>query len=200
MTDKKINITETMDKNFWLEVGAREAIENHLFKIALEHAELASKDVDREDVPKMQTEMKHSIIAIVMSFTALEALSNDLYKSITRHDFESDDFEKFPKDPIKKWKNLAKRAFELKNPNEKLSLPHNFTKTLREIKTLRNFIIHYKPKLENTRNLRRTSKDHVASHELEIFNSENAAKAIQTVRTLLETFEKITGYKVPKLE
>jgi|GEM_PF-5338189 len=183
-----------------LEIGARESIENHLFRIAKEHTELASEDVDREDVPKMQIEMNHSIIAIVMSFTALEALSNDLYKKITGYDFDSDEFKKFDKYPIKKWKKLANLAFQLKNPNRPLRLPSNFSKALNELRILRNSIIHYKPTPENTRNLRRTSKDHVASRELELFTSEQSTKALETVRTLLDTFEKITGYKVPKLE
>lgn len=181
-------------------VWARESIENHLFRIAKEHALLASQYVDRNDVPKMQDEMKHSIIAIVMSFTALEALSNDLYKRITGHDFNSDDFKKFDNSSIKKWKKLAKLAFKLKNPDKQLQLPSNFTKALNELKLLRDLIIHYKPDPENTRFLKRTPSNHVVSPELEVFTSEEATKAIQTVRTLLETFEKITGYEVPKIE
>ena len=183
-----------------LSIAARETIEKHLFTIAKEHAQLASENVDREYVPTMQIEMKHSIIAIVMSFTALEALSNDLYKRITGNDFNSDEFKKFNNSPIKKWKKLAKLAYQLKNPSEQLCLPSNFTKALNKVRVLRNLIIHYKPKPENIETLRRTTHNHIVSPELVLFTSEEATKAIQSVRMLLKTFEEITGYEVTKLE
>ena len=196
----KVHVGGSSTSSGSLSIAARETIEKHLFTIAKEHAQLASENVDRENVPKMQIEMKHSIIAIVMSFTALEALSNDLYKKITGNDFDSDEFKKFDNNPIKKWKKLAKLAFRLKNPSEQLRLPSNFTKALNEIRILRNQIIHYKPKPENIETLRRTPDNHVVSPELAIFTSKEATKAVQTVRTLLKTFEEITGYEVPKLE
>jgi hypothetical protein len=33
-----------------------------------------------------------------------------------------------------------------------------------------------------------------------LFTSEEATKAIETVRNVLKTFEKVTGYEVPKIE
>lgn len=185
-------------------VWARESIENHLFKIAKEHAQLASQYVDRDDVPRMQIEMKHSIIAIVMSFTALEALSNDIYSRLTRKDFDTKEFKTFDRNTeglVGKWKELVKLAFQSKHPNGKEpSIPNNFTNSLDELRKLRHQIIHYVPKPENTKFLRRTARNHFVSPELEIFTAEEATKAIETVRTLLRTFHEITGYEVPKLE
>lgn len=188
----------------YLVVLARETMENHLFSIAQEHAELASQNVNRDDVGTMQIEMKHSLIAIVMSFTALEALCNELYQRLTQNtDFDSKEFNEFDRKsngPIGKWKKLAKLAFEFKNPNKELSLPSNFTKALNELRKLRHSIMHYKPESKNTRFLRKTSKNQVVTQELEKFTSNEAKKAINTVKSFLEVFENITGMELSKLD
>ncbi|MEQ9619866.1 MAG: hypothetical protein RIG61_11935 [Deltaproteobacteria bacterium] len=180
-----------------------ENIESQLFVIAKEHDELASHDIDRDDVEKTRKEMKHSIIAIVMSFTALEALSNNLFKILTGKNFKSKKFKKFDRNKrglIGKWEELAELAFRTNSPNKEFILTEDFSRLLIKIKNLRHAIIHYKPRVESPDVLKKFPDNSPLYTELEQFNSNEARKAVETVREFLDNFEKNTGYKVPKLD
>lgn len=180
---------------------ARENIESQLFTIAKEHAEMASRDIDRSNAEERRKEMKHSIIAIVMSYTAVEALSNNLFQILTGHSFASNEFKKFDGELNSKWEYLSQIAYQqMNNTNEKKALPREVKKQLIELKEIRDQIIHYKPKPENLDKLGRFPDNSPINPEFTLFTSEEATKAIETVRNVLKTFEKVTGYEVPKIE
>jgi hypothetical protein len=181
----------------------REKIERQLFAIAKEHAELAAGAIDRNDPEKTRAEMKHSIIAIFMSYTALEALSNNLFRIFTEYDYDSSEFNKFDRNRrglIGKWERLTELALQKFKPDDEFLISDKFEALLNTQKNLRDSIIHYKPKLENLENIDRFPDNSPINPEFILFTSVEATKAIQTVRTFLETFEKATGYKVPKLD
>jgi len=181
----------------------RENIEKQLFAIAKEHAEIASQDVDRSDIEKMRKEMKHSIIVIVMCYTALEALSNYLYKTLTDKDFDSNDYNSRFKnnEPKSRWNYLTRLAHQQEHRTDEVkSLPSDIIKDLNDLTELRRQIIHYKPIPESPQSLKRFPDNSPVNPELDTFTSSEAMKSIRTVRTLLETFEKITGYEVPEIE
>ena len=164
---------------------------------------MASSNIDRSNVEKTREEMKHSMIAIAMCYTALEALSNDLFNRLTNHDFDSDDYKsKFSKKELtSRWNHLIGLAYQQEHHSHEIrSLPDRISRDLDELAYLRHQIIHYNPKPESAETVRKFSDDSPVSPELELFTSLEAKQSIQTVRELLETFEKITGYEVPKIE
>jgi len=183
-------------------LSARENIERQLFAIAKEHAELASHNIDRNDPEKTRIEMKHSIIAIVMSYTALEALSNNLFQILTGQSFDSIEFNKFDSIELNsKWEHLSHIAYQqMNNTNEKKALPRDVKKQIIEFNSIRDQIIHYKPNPENLETLGRFPGNSPINREFTLFTSEEASKAIDTVRNVVKTFNEVTGYDVPKLE
>ncbi len=184
-------------------LSARESIEHHLFNIAKENSKIAIQNTDRDDVPKMQIEMRHSIITIIMCYTVLEAISNNIFIRLTKENFDSGEFKnKFNKRELKsKWDFITYTAYQQNNKtNEKRTLPKEIKNRLDELKTLRDQIIHYKPRAQNTDSLRKTTNGMIVTPELEVFTSKSSNEAIKTVHELLENFELITGFKVPKLD
>ena len=147
----------------------------------------------------MQNEMRHSLIAIVMSHLSLEALINTIG---TAHYVNH-------RDPIRKeiWVKQIER-YSLKNKFKTVAQQiyedktgHKNGKTLNEdtldkieyLKELRHSIVHYKPKPEDTRVLKKTSNIHVISPELEKYTSKKAKTVIKTVVEVIEAFNKLAG-------
>jgi hypothetical protein len=186
-----------------VQFSVREGIERHLFNIAKENSELAIQNTNRDDVSKMRIEMRHSIITIIMCYTVLEAISNNIFIRLTKENFDSREFKnKFDKRELKsKWDFITYTAYQENNKTkEKRTLPKEIKTKLDKLKTLRDQIIHYKPRAHNTDSLRKTSNGMTVTPELEVFTSEGSNEAIQTVRELLENFERITGFRAPKLD
>lgn len=179
-------------------VSSRSTLEMHLFDIAVEHAKKAGENVDRDNMLKMQEEMKNSLIAIVMSHFSLEALANSIGMEY---------YGEYP-DPARqqKWKeirdltltsklkHLATVAYQEKaESEEKRTLSNSVTKLIDDLTDLRHSIVHYKAITEINFLLRHTSKDEPVSPELERYTSEAAKKAVETVIRVAREFSDLVG-------
>ena len=174
-------------------VSVRETLEMHLFDIAVEHAKRAVGDIDRNDMRKMQEELKNSLIAIVMAHCCLEALANSIGmkfygthpKSERRKKWKEIEGLALPN----KWQHLATVAYQEKTrTQEKRTLPKSVKNLLEELHSLRHSLVHYQAMPEYIYSLRRTSKNEPVSPEMKKYTSKEAIRAVGTVITTVEAF------------
>jgi HEPN domain-containing protein len=193
--DEKEEIKKVSDKLNLKEgiiVLAREELERHLFDIATKHAKKAEENINRDDTEEMQKEMKHSIIAIVMSVFSLEALINYIgRKHYTDNKLRIKWTDRIEKrcSLIGKFTMVARKIHrDQTGDTSGTTLKKPILDKLQSLIDLRDSIVHYKPKPKDITNLKTTSQNTKVTPELQTYNSDTAKEAIKTVKEVIDSF------------
>jgi hypothetical protein len=157
-------------------VWERTHLEQTMFALAREHAEAAARSA-RASPPGRDAEQTHSLLAVLMSFLALEAFINmvggDRLGSRYRH------YDRMS--PEGKWTEVtrlvSKSGKTFAEDGEEL-------KGLSTLRTWRNMLTHYKGEYEDVQQAGRGGETKIEA----LLSAENAARAVDIARLLYRAF------------
>jgi hypothetical protein len=180
-----------------------------MFKIAKENCKEAQKYKDTCNPDDMTKELKHSTLAILMSYFCLEAYINWIgYDKLGR----SPDLEKQEKwiglrgdetkgykhaaSTSKKWLDIAK---EVTKTNEVFNKKSKLWKSFEDLTYLRNFIVHYKevPRPQDPRSKWRCGKYPLTEAQKKI-NPCEAKKAVETTEKMIRKLNRFMQAEAPR--
>ncbi len=180
-----------------------------MFKIAKENCKEAQKCKDTCNPDGMTKELKHSTLAILMSYCCLEAYINrisydklgrspDLEKQKKWIDLRGDETKgyKGAASTRKKWLDIAK---EVTKTNEIFDKKSELWKSFEHLNDLRNFIVHYKgvPKPQDPRSKWRCGKYPLTEAQKKI-NPCEAKKAVETTDKMIRKLNKLMQAEAPR--
>jgi hypothetical protein len=157
-----------------------------MFALAREHAEAASRCA-RASPPDREGEQTHSLLAVLMSFLALEAFINmvggDRLGSRYRH------YDRMS--PEGKWMEVTRlvsksgRTFAEDGPE---------LRALSTLRTWRNMLTHYKGEYEDVQQAGRGGETKIEA----LLSAENAARAVEIARGLYRAFYELDRRSAPR--
>ncbi len=167
-------------------VWERTHLEQTMFSLAREHAEAASRSA-RAAPPDRDAEQTHSLLAVLMSFLALEAFINmvggDRLGSRYRH------YDRMS--PEGKWMEVTRlvsksgRTFAEDGPE---------LKALSTLRTWRNMLTHYKGEYEDVQQAGRGGETKIEA----LLSADNAARAVEIARGLYRAFYELDRRSAPR--
>ncbi len=168
------------------QVGERTHLEQAMFRLAREHAEAAARAA-RATPPDRQSEQTHSLVAVLMSYFALEAFINmigaDRLGSRFRH------YDRMS--PEGKWievtRLVSKTGKTFPEDGEEI-------RELSTLRTWRNALTHFKGEYEDVQRSGRGGETRTEA----MLSAENAAQAVETARTLYRTFYEFDRRSPPR--
>ena len=167
-------------------VWERTHLEQTMFALAREQAEAASRSA-RASPPDRDAEQTHSLLAVLMSFLALEAFINmvggDRLGSRYRH------YDRMS--PEGKWMEVTRlvsksgRTFAEDGPE---------LRALSTLRTWRNMLTHYKGEYEDVQQAGRGGETKIEA----LLCAENAARAVEIARGLYRAFYALDRRSPPR--
>ena len=167
-------------------VWERTHLEQTMFALAREQAEAASRSA-RASPPDRDAEQTHSLLAVLMSFLALEAFINmvggDRLGSRYRH------YDRMS--PEGKWMEVTRlvsksgRTFAEDGPE---------LRALSTLRTWRNMLTHYKGEYEDVQQAGRGGETKIEA----LLSAENAARAVEIARGLYRAFYELDRRSAPR--
>ena len=157
-----------------------------MFALARQHAEAAARAA-RASPTDREGEQTHSLVAVLMSFLALEAFINmvggDRLGSRYRH------YDRMA--PEGKWMEVTRLVSKTGKtfPEEGDDL-----RALSTLRTWRNMLTHYKGEYEDVQQSGRGGETRIES----LLSAENAARAVEIARKLYEAFYALDRRSPPR--
>jgi hypothetical protein len=167
-------------------VGERTHLEQAMFRLALEHADAASRAA-RATPPDRQGEQTHSIVAVLMAYFALEAFINmigaDRLGSRYRY------YDRMP--PEGKWIEVARLVSKT---GKTFPEDGEEMRALSTLRTWRNALTHFKGEYEDVQQSGRGGETRTEA----MLSAENAARAVEIARKLYRTFYEFDRRSPPR--
>ena len=167
-------------------MGERTHLEQAMFRLAREHADAAARAA-RAAPPDRQSEQTHSLVAMLMSYFALEAFINmigaDRLGSRYRY------YDRMP--PEGKWMEVARLVSKTGKTFAEEGAEMRALSTLR---TWRNALTHFKGEYEDVQPSGRGGETRTEA----MLTAENAARAVEIARTLYRTFYEFDRRSPPR--
>jgi hypothetical protein len=168
------------------QVWERTHLEQTMFMLAQEHAE-AARRCARSAPPDEEGERTHSLVAVLMSFLALEAFINmagsDRLGARYRY------YDRMP--PEGKWVEVTRlvsktgKTFDEEGPE---------IRALGALRTWRNMLTHYKGEYEDVQQSGRGGETRVEA----LLSAENANRAVEIARMLYRAFYEFDRRSPPR--
>src|SRR5438105_4127079 len=168
------------------EAWERTHLEQTMFAMAREHADAAARCA-RASPPDREGEQTHSLVALLMSFLAVEAFINmvgaDRLGSRYRH------YDRMS--PEGKWMEVTRLVSKT---GKTFDEDGEDLRALSTLRTWRNMLTHYKGEYEEVQQAGRGGETTVEA----LLTAENAAKAVEIARTLYRAFYEMDRRSPPR--
>jgi len=168
------------------QVGERTHLEQAMFRLAREHAEAASRAA-RATPPDRQGEQTHSLVAVLMSYFALEAFINmigaDRLGTRYRH------YDRMS--PEGKWVEVTRLVSKT---GKTFPEGGEDMRALSTLRTWRNALTHFKGEYEDVQQSNRGGETRTEA----MLSAENAARAVEIARTLYRSFYEFDRRSPPR--
>ncbi len=157
-----------------------------MFALAREHAEAAARCA-HSNPPDQQAEQTHSLVAVLMSFLALEAFINMVGADRLGGRYRY--YDRMP--PEGKWAEVTRlvsktgKTFDEDGPE---------MRALSTLRTWRNMLTHYKGEYEDVQQPGRGGGTRIEA----LLSAENAATAVETARMLHRAFYEFDRRSSPR--
>lgn len=164
----------------------RTHLEQTMFALAREHANAAARSA-HSNPPEQQAEQTHSLVAVLMSFLALEAFINMVGADRLGGRFRY--YDRMP--PEGKWAEVTRlvsktgKTFDEDGPE---------MRALSTLRTWRNMLTHYKGEYEDIQQPGRGGETRIEA----LLSAENAARAVETARMLHRAFYEFDRRSPPR--
>jgi predicted dehydrogenase len=157
-----------------------------MFQLAREHADAAARAA-RRTPPDRQEEQTHSLLALLMSYFALEAFIN-----MVGADRLGDRFRHYDRmSPEGKWvevtRLVSKTGKTFPEDGEEL-------RALSSLRAWRNMLTHYKGEYEGVNQSARGGETRIEA----LLSAENAARAVETAQSLYRAFYEMDRRSPPR--
>lgn len=157
-----------------------------MFRLAREHADAAARAAHATP-PDRQSEQTHSLVAVLMSYFALEAFINmigaDRLGSRYRY------YDRMP--PEGKWIEVARLVSKT---GKTFAEDGEEMRALSTLRTWRNALTHFKGEYEDVQRSGRGGETRTEA----MLSSENAARAVEIARKLYRTFYEFDRRSPPR--
>jgi hypothetical protein len=164
----------------------RTHLEQTMFALAQEHSAAAAARV-RKAPPDPQGEQTHSLLAILMSFLALEAFINMVGSDRLGPRYRY--YDRMP--PEGKWTEVTRLVSKTGKTFDEDGPEITGLSTLR---TWRNMLTHYKGEYEGVQRRGQSGETRIEA----LLSSENAARAVEIARTLYRSFYEFDRRSPPR--
>jgi hypothetical protein len=158
------------------QVWERTHLEQTMFTLAREHAEAAARCA-RTSPPDREGEQTHSLVALLLSFLALEAFVNmvggDRLGGRYRH------YDRMS--PEGKWMEVTRLVSK---SGKTFDEDGQELRALSTLRAWRNMLTHYKGEYEDVQQAGRGGETRIEA----LLSAENAARAVEIARTLYRSF------------
>ncbi len=168
------------------QVWERTHLEQTMFQLAREHAEAAARSA-RLSPPDRPGEQTHSLVAVLMSYFALEAFIN-----MAGADRLGDRFHHYDRmTPEGKWVEVTRLVSKTGKtfPEEGSEV-----RSLSALRTWRNTLTHYKGEYEDVQQSGRGGETRIEA----LLSAENAARAVEIARSLHRAFYELDRRSPPR--
>ena len=168
------------------EAWERTHLEQTMFAMAREHADAAARCA-RASPPDREGEQTHSLVALLMSFLAVEAFINmvgaDRLGSRYRH------YDRMS--PEGKWMEVTRLVSKT---GKTFDEDGEDLRALSTLRTWRNMLTHYKGEYEDVQQAGRGGETKIEA----LLSAENAAKAVEIARNLYRAFYAFDRRSAPR--
>ena len=168
------------------QVGERTHLEQAMFRLAREHADAAGRAA-RASPPDRQGEQTHSLVAVLMSYFALEAFINmigaDRLGTRYRH------YDRMS--PEGKWVEVTRL---ISKTGKTFPAGGEDMLGLSTLRTWRNALTHFKGEYEDVQQSNRGGETRTEA----MLSAENAARAVEIARTLYRSFYEFDRRSAPR--
>ena len=162
--------------------GSVTALVGHALHLTMYHSALKFSKEAQKSKGQPNEELEHSLITILLAFTTLESYINEYAQ-------KKGLWEKFENKPIEgKWNGVPQRATGK-------SLTKETMDRFKELKDLRNYIVHYESKFTEGVEIKPGTTVPEARAKL---TCENAIKACDTVKLMITELSKLEGSPIPE--
>jgi hypothetical protein len=157
-----------------------------MFTLAREHAEAAARSA-RQTPPYREGERTHSLLAVLMSFLALEAFVNMVGSDRLGPRYRY--YDRMP--PEGKWAEVTRlvsktgKTFDEEGPE---------MRALGTLRTWRNMLTHYKGEYEDVQQSGRGGETRIEA----LLSAENANRAVEIARMLYRAFYEFDRRSAPR--
>ncbi len=157
-----------------------------MFQLAREHAEAAARSAHASP-PDRQGEHTHSLLAVLMSYFALEAFIN-----MVGADRLGDRFRHYDRmSPEGKWVEVTRLVSK---SGKTFAEEGSELRALSTLRTWRNMLTHYKGEYEDVQQSGRGGETRIDA----LLSAENAAQAVEIARTLYRAFYELDRRSAPR--
>ncbi len=157
-----------------------------MFELAREHADAAARSARRQP-PDRQGEQMHSLVAVLMSYFALEALIN-----MVGADRLGERFRHYDRmSPEGKWMEITRLVSKT---GKTFAEEGSELRALGTLRTWRNQLTHYKGEYEDVQQSGRGGGTRIEA----LLSAENAARAVEIARTLHRAFYELDRRSPPR--
>jgi hypothetical protein len=157
-----------------------------MFELAREHADAASRSA-RATPPDRQGEQTHSLVAVLMSYFALEAFIN-----MVGADRLGDRFHHYDRmSPEGKWVEVTRLVSKT---GQTFREDGDEIRALSTLRGWRNTLTHYKGEYEDVQQSGRGRETRIEA----LLSATNAARAVEIARTLFQAFYALDKRSAPR--
>ncbi len=168
------------------QVWERTHLEQTMFQLAREHAEAAARSAGLSP-PDRQGEQTHSLVAVLMSYFALEAFIN-----MAGADRLGDRFRHYDRmSPEGKWVEVTRLVSKT---GKTFSEDGKEVRALSALRAWRNTLTHYKGEYEDVQQSGRGGETRIEA----LLSAENAARAVEIARALHRAFYELDRRSPPR--